>query len=172
MACALIQGNSIPCRDSVGGISKLYISEIANKGSLTTTSGVITAWTMASGKKFWVYEVESENASFTDTTTVSTENGTKFNEQGGTWTIKQLNSSNRNELDSIAKNRLMVIAKDNNGVYWLLGETNGMDTVTIAATSGKAMGDLNGYTITLIGKEPAPAKEVTASLLTTLVVAA
>ena len=172
MACILTQGNSLPCRDSVGGIAEIYIAELANKATLTTTSGVITAFTMASTKKFWTYFVEKEDASFTDTTTVSAEAGTKFNEQGGTFTIKQMNSSNRNELDILAKNKVMLIAKDNNGVYWLYGEANGLDVVTIAATSGKAYGEMNGYTITFAGKEVAPAKAVTSALMATLTVAA
>jgi hypothetical protein len=172
MACTLIQGNSIPCRESVGGIAEIYIASLGDKSSITTTSGVITAFTMASGKKFWTYAMERENASFTSTTTVSFENGTKFDAQSGSFMIKQLNSSNRNEIDTLCKSRLMIIAKDNNGVYWLYGEVNGLNVTTSAATTGKAFGDMNGFTITFEGNETAPPKEVTAALLATLTVAA
>ncbi len=172
MACDLTQANLIPCRDSRGGVDETYIAEIGNKGVITTTSGVITGFTMGSGKKFWTYKMERDNASFTDVTTVNTQAGTKFNQQDCSFTVKQLNSSNRNELDLLAKNRCMVIHKDGNGKYWLLGELNGMDVVTIAAQSGKAYGDLNGSIITMTGQEREPAKEVTASLMATLTVAA
>ena len=172
MACILTQGNSLPCRSSVGGIAEIYIAELANKSTLTTTSGVITAFTMLSTKKFWTYFVEKEDATFTDTITVSAENGTKYSEQTGTFTIKQMTSSNRNELELMAQNKLMVIAKDNNGVYWLFGENNGLDVTTIAAATGKAYGDLNGYTISFAGKETVSSKAVTGSLIATLTVAA
>lgn len=172
MACILTQGNSLPCRSSVGGIAEIYIAELANKNVLTTTSGVITAFTMASTKKFWTYFMEKEDATFTDTITVSAENGTKYSEQTGTFTIKQLTSANRNELELLAQNKVMVIAKDNNGTYWLYGESNGLDVTSIAATTGKAMGDMSGYTITFAGKETVSAKAVTGSLLATLTVAA
>lgn len=172
MACILTQGNSIPCRSSVGGVAEIYITELANKSTFTSSSGIITAFTLASTKKFWTYFVEKENATFTDTTIVSPENGTKFNEQGGTFMIKQMTASNRNELELMAQNRVMVIVKDNNGIYWLLGESNGLDVTNIAAATGKAYGDLNGYTITFAGREVYSAKQVTSSLLATLTVAA
>lgn len=172
MACDLTQANLIPCRDSRGGVDEVYIAELANKLLITTTSGVITAFTMLSTKKFWTYKMEKENASFTDVTTVSSENGTKFNQQDCSFIIKQLSSSNRNELNLLAQNRCMVIHKDGNGRYWLLGELNGLDVASISAQSGKAYGDLNGSTVTMTGKEILPAKEVTAALMATLTVAA
>lgn len=176
MACAIIEGNLIPCRESSGGVAEIYISEVGNKVTsvsstgITESSGIITAIAMQTGTKFWTYKMEKENATFTDVTTVSAENGSKFNKQDGTVMIKQLNSSNRNQLDLLAKNRVMVIVKDNNGVYWLLGQNNGLDIVTITAATGKAMGDLNGYTVVFSGAETTPAKAVISSLMATLTV--
>ena len=43
MACALTSGRALDCRDSVGGIKRLLITELANKATLTTTSGAISA---------------------------------------------------------------------------------------------------------------------------------
>jgi hypothetical protein len=57
MACLLTSGYTLDCADSVGGIKKIYITELANKGSITAASGIITAFTLSAGKKFFTYEL-------------------------------------------------------------------------------------------------------------------
>ena len=54
MACTIIQGETIDCRDSVGGIKEIYLTEFANvpQGNITATSGTITAMTCSSTKNF------------------------------------------------------------------------------------------------------------------------
>lgn len=168
--CAIIQGYEIPCRNSVGGISEIYLTEIENKATLTAVSGVITAFTLSSGKKLWTFKLEKENAEFTEKIVPSVENGTVYYEQEVKFSMKQLSASNRNNIRQIVQNRLFIIVKDNNGVYWLLGEVNGCDLGASDGKTGKAMGDLNGYSLTFMGKEPAPAQQVTGTLLATLTV--
>jgi hypothetical protein len=170
MPCALTQSNLIPCRSSRGGVDEFYIAALEDKitGQPTSTSGIITAFTMQSGKKFWTYKMEKENASFFDNIKTDPANGSKWNEQGGTAVIKQLTAANRNEFELLAQNRVMIIYKDGNGLYWLLGETNGLDITSIDGGTGKAYNDLNGYTITFAGREPVSARQVTGSLMTAL----
>ncbi len=168
--CALTQSNLIPCRSSKGGVVEFYVAPVDDKiaGQPTATSGIITAFAMQTGKKFWTYKMEKENASFFDNIKTDATNGAKWNEQGGTAVIKQLTAANRNEFELLAQNRLMVIFKDNNGIYWLLGETNGLDVASIDGGTGKAYNDLNGYTVTFAGREPVSAQQVTGSLITAL----
>lgn len=171
--CDLLQGREIDCRDGNGGIETVYITELENEASMTVASGIVTAFTLLTGKKFWTYEVEKENAELVETEQVSVETGTTFYEQVLTFTIMQLTASSRNELRLLAQNRLHIIVKDNNGLFWLLGEERGCDKVgTNEAKTGKAFGDLGGYTLAFLGKEATPFLNVTASLLDTLTVAA
>lgn len=120
MACVLTQGNQIDCRDSVGGVEEIYITELGNKLSLTATSGIITAFTLNSGKKFWTYQLEKENAEVTEVEQNSVENGTLFYETTITFTMKKMSASKRNEIRLLAQNRLLLIYKDRNGKYWLI----------------------------------------------------
>lgn len=168
--CAIVQGYEIPCRNSVGGIAEIYITEIGNKATLSSTSGIITAFTLSATKKFFTFFLEKENAEFTEKIVPSVENGTVYYEQEVKFNLKQLSASNRNAIRLLAQNRLYIIVKDNNGVYWLLGEAKGMDLGASDGKTGKAMGDLNGYSLTFMGKEPLPAQVVTSSLMTTLTV--
>lgn len=176
MACAIAQGSEIDCRDSIGGIAEVYITEYANvpQANITASSGTITAMTCSSTKKFWTFKLEKEVAEFIEKEVASVENGTLYYEQTLNFNMKKMSASNRNNIRNITQNRCLIIVKDNNGKYWLMGQTLGADKVggTNEARSGKAMGDLNGYMLSFLGKEPSPANEVTAALLTTLTVAA
>lgn len=167
--CNLLQGRQIDCRDGNGGIDTVYITELENEAAMTVVSGIVTAFTLATGKKFWIYELEKENAELVETEQVSVEGGTTFYEQVLTMSIVKLSASSRNELRLLAQNRLHIIVKDNNGVYWLLGENRGCDKVgTNEAKTGKAFGEMGGYTMAFLGKEATPMVEVTAALISTL----
>lgn len=57
MACALTQDLTLDCRDSVGGLKEVYVIELGNVSTMTVTSGVVTALTKATGKKFRKYSL-------------------------------------------------------------------------------------------------------------------
>lgn len=170
MACNIVQGNEIDCRDSVGGISEIYLTEFDNvpQANITASSGVITAATCSTGKRFFTYKLEKENASLTSKEMISVENGTLYNEQGLTFTIKKMSASHRNNIRTLAQNRLHIIVKDSNGTYWWLGKVNGVDLTGAEGASGKAFGDMNGYKLTFTGKEPDAMNTVSASIVASL----
>lgn len=172
MACNLTSSIALGCKDSVGGIKRIYITELENKATLTKTAGVVTAFTLTTGKKFWTYDFEKETAELTETITRSDENGTTFYAPELKVRLNKRDTIKRNELKLVAVNRCMIIVLDRNGIYWLLGEENGMDLQTSTSVLGKAMGDFNGYDLTFMGKEVDAAAEVTGSLIATLTVAA
>jgi len=170
MACDIVQGYEILCRDSVGGIKEVYITEFENvpQANITAASGVISAISCNSGTKFYTYQLERENAQYDNNQVGSLENGTNFWESTLTFTMKKMSASMKNSLRVLSENRLMVIVKDANDVYWLMGQTRGVDLLSSTMTSGRAMGDLNGATLTFTGKEPAFDNQVTSSLISAL----
>jgi hypothetical protein len=171
MACNLTTGRTLACRDSVGGIKTIYVTELDNKETLTSaTEGLISAFTLAEGKQFWEVALIKETSFFTDVYTGSTENGTLFSDQALTVIFNKGDVATRNFVKLLAQNRLMVIVLDRNGVYWLLGETNGLDLVTGSFGSGTAMADRNGYELSFVGKEPASAQSVTSGLIASLII--
>ena len=57
----------------------------------------------------------------------------------------------------LAKNReIRVVAVDNMGQYWLLGNTRGAVLSTMVGEGGQAIGDMNGYTFTFQSMEADP----------------
>ena len=170
MACNIVQGNEIDCRDSVGGVLEVYLTEFDNvtQANITASSGVITAATCSAGKRFFTYKLEKENASMTSKEMVSVENGTLYNETTLSFTIKKMTASHRNNIRTLAQNRLHIIVKDANSTYWWVGKTNGADLTAAEGATGKAMGDMNGYTLTFVGKEPDALNTVSAAIVATL----
>lgn len=168
MACVFVTGSSIDCRDSAGGIKNLYIARLQDISGITESSGVVTAITMNSGTKFWEYQMEKENAMATETENTSVENGTVWYNQEIKFTIKKMTAAQRNNMRIMVQNRLVVIIKDQNDLYWMYGRYNGCDKVgDNTAVTGKALGDMNGYTVTLLGKESQPCFNVTGTVPTT-----
>ena len=154
MSCNLIQGNEINCRDSVGGVEAIYIANFSNVQAYVSSSGGVTSITMVPSTRFYTFQLEKENATYENKMTGSIENGTTFYESTLTFTMKKLSASMKNSIKTLGQSRLVVIVKDNNGVYFVMGLTKGVDCLESVMTSGKAFGDMNGATMTMSGKEP------------------
>ena len=58
MACALTQGYSIGCRDSVGGIKSVYLIEFDNVSGITQSAGTATVIAKANNGRFWKYNLQ------------------------------------------------------------------------------------------------------------------
>lgn len=164
MACALTQGYTLDCKDSLGGITEVYFMAAQDVASYTEASGVITALTKDAGKRFYKYELVKSTSSFVENVNASVENGTIFYQQELTVVLNKLQANTRNEILLLAKNLLVAVAKDNNGKYWYLGLTRGLDITAGSSQSGTAEGDRSGYTLTFTAKEPALAPEVNSTV--------
>lgn len=166
MACALTQGFSLDCRDSIGGVKAVWFIAHANVTAVTQASGVVTAITDTSS--WYKYNLVKNTASLTENITGSVENGSVLYAPELNIIINKLQANTRNEILLLAQNTLMAIVQDQNNKYWLLGVQNGIDLTTGSAATGVAGGDRNGYSLTFTGTEPALAPEVQASVVTGL----
>ena len=80
-------------------------------------------------------------------------------------------AADRNTLKVLAQSTLLIIVKDQNDKYWVVGESNGADLTASTQSAGKAYGDLNGTTVSFTAKESSPAREMDASTFASLTVA-
>lgn len=169
MACNLSSGWTIDCKDSQGGIVKVFIAN-GPAVSFTEASGVITAINDAGGAlgpaDFFEFEVPKQTSSLTETVNASTENGTVFYQQDLILVFNKMEAAKRNQILLMAQNEdLVVVAKDGNGKYWSVGITRGASLTAGSLTSGTAYGDRNGGELTLTGLEPQPMFEVTSTIV-------
>ena len=169
MSCNLTQGFTVGCKDSIGGIKKLYFREFSSITSITTNaSGTVTDIDDgAAAADFYTYECVKQTSSTAETIQASSDNGTVVYEQTVTYVLNKSEQTKRNEVKLLAQARLMCIAQDQNDNYWLYGEINGLDlTGDSQITSGQAYSDRNGYSLTFMGMEPEPARLVLSSAFT------
>jgi len=160
MSCALTQGYTLDCRDNVGGVKEIYVTELANVTSSTVSSGTVTAITMLTGSQFWKYQLEKETSSLVEKIQTNDSNGTIYYEQDLDFSIRKLQANWRNEIRSLAQNRLAFIVLDRNGKYWYCGINNGLELQSSDTQTGKGMADFNGYQLKFKGKEELPMPQV------------
>lgn len=165
MACALTSNYTLDCRDSVGGLVEIYFIEAGNVSSIIEASGVVTAITKASGKVFRKYEQDQDTAFFVENLNSNVQNGSQFYQQELTMVCNKMQTATRNELLLLNKNRLIAVAKDANGAYWLLGKTRFLHATAGNSGSGTASGDRNGYTFTYTALEPSLAPSVDSTII-------
>ena len=163
MACLLTHGRAEVCKEFVGGIKSIYFINYGDLGAIgygtinTDASDQIN--TIAGTMSLFKYDLKGAN-SFEQTVTSSRENGTTFVEQTLTFTIKGLDATTTKQMKLLAWGRPHVIIKTNANNFFLAGLNHGMDVTTGLIANGTAMGDLNGYTLTLVGQEPIPANHL------------
>lgn len=167
-SCALTQGYVLDCgRDNTGGCKEFYIAEFSAI-TLTIVAGVVTAITKITGKQFFKYAQVKQVSETSEELTASEENGTVFAKQSIKLVINKRQVSVRNEIMLLAQSPLMIVEIDQNGKAWLYGAYNGVLLAPSTATSGKALGDRNGYALNFEGFEPQLAYEVQGSLVAAL----
>lgn len=170
MACAIVSGYALDCKDTVGGIKKIYITELSNVTTIAeNASGYVTSITKATGKKFFTYALESRGANnFTQTIQADAAVGTVAYEQSIVANFVKLKYETQSTLDNLIKNRLAIIVETKAGSYWIFGKLNGMEVTAGSANSGQAMNEFQGYQLTFTGMEKALANEVDPTIITAL----
>jgi len=168
MPCALTSGYQLDCKDNAGGILEVYFIERGAVTSISEASGVVTGLTKASGKRFWKYELPKETGSLTENMTGNIQNGTVFYASELKIVVNKLNVTIRNEIKLLAQATMIAVAKDNNGKYWLIGRTSGIDLTTGTLGTGTAFGDRSGFDMTFSGSEPEPMLEVNSTVASAL----
>ena len=147
MPCSqILAGIARDCSSNLGGIKAVYIANADDVDSITELSGVVTAITMKSSKKFYPYVFSPGTSSLTSNWQVNAENGTKYVESDLLMVFNRMDSTKRLEIMALAQTEMAIVVEDNNGTMWFLAEA------TINAGDGQtgtARADRNGYSITL-----------------------
>ncbi len=168
MSCPLTQGFTLDCKDSIAGIKSVRFASLSDYTALAATvaSGEVTAIGSAS-TVFYKYELRRETSSMNDDPQADQSIGGLFYKPALTVVMNKLDTNKRNEIQLLAKNRLVAIvetqqAEDSagDGDFWVVGHENGLDMVASTAGTGTAPGDRNGYELSFEGMEPNPAMKI------------
>ena len=164
MACNLSAGIQLGCRDNTGGLKTLWITDYTNVTSITSSTGdTITA--ISGTGTFYEFQLIRTSSQLTETVNASLENGTVFTQGEIVTYFSKLGQDKRNILKTLAQSqRLAIVAEDNNGQYYLCGQTYGCFISAATSVTGKALGDANGYNMTFQYLEPNPMNQLSGSL--------
>jgi hypothetical protein len=164
MACNLTAGIQLGCRDNTGGLATMWITDYTNVTSITSSTGdTITA--LSGTGTFYEFQLIRTSSQLTETVNASLENGTVFYQGEIVTYFSKLGQDKRNILKTLAQSqRLAIVVEDNNGQFYYCGQTYGCFVSAGTSVSGKALGDQNGYNITLQYLEPNPMNQLSGSL--------
>lgn len=161
MSCAINGGYAIECMDQTGGLDQIYLIDYNDVTAVTESSGLVTALTKASGKRFFKFEIPQGVAEGKDTGEGNPENGTMKFVHELIFPINKRDATTRNIVLTIAKSRVIAVVKDMNGRWTMYGKDFGLWCLAPAGTSGIKGGDRNGYNLTFSGEQREPVLEVT-----------
>jgi hypothetical protein len=168
MACSLTQGFTPKTCKTPAGTIALLIAEYDNVSTITKTAGVVTAISMASGKQFFQYKQKAGVANWKETGTATAKEGAYQYESTVTFDINSIDSASKIEADLLLKNTVMVIAKENDGTYWLLGQDYGLDVTSLGYDGGTDLSTFRGAKVELKGMGYNPVAKVDSSIITAL----
>jgi len=166
MPCDISLGRLEPCKTSVGGLKAVYLMNEGDATTVTydaTETDAITA--IAGTPSGFKYDLKG-SSSFEQTINSSRENGTTFFTQTINLSLKGITAKDLKQIKLLAYGRPQAIVEDNNGKFFYAGLKNGLEVTGGSIVTGAAMGDLYGFTITLVGEEPVPANLIITSLTT------
>ncbi len=163
MACSLTSGRKVPCKSAVGGIKTIYFADYGTLGAETIVAGEITA--LAGTPEWFKFDVKG-TSSLETAINSSRETGTTFYESTVTVSLTFQDKATQEQLKLITHARPHVAIEDYNGNYFLVGLENGGEVTGGSISSGAAMGDLSGYSLTIVAQETAPPYFVTGSVIT------
>jgi hypothetical protein len=162
--CDFGKGRKLPCKDQKGGIKNLYIANYDNY-VFTVANEIVTA--LGTLAEVFKWELKGANT-FTQTPTVSRENGTAFVSQVVAATFPSLDPDTQNELKLMMYGRPIIFVEDYNGNITVGGIENGMEMTGGSIVTGGASGDLTGFTVELTGDEKTAAPFLNSAMKTAL----
>ena len=123
MACDISLGRKVPCKDVIGGITKVYFVNFGDLGTVTTNSGDEIS-DMTGTASAYEYDVKGTSA-LEQAINSSRDNGTTFFEQTLTLSLPKLSKEDNKEVKLLSYGRPHIVVEDNNGncvmcgVEWL-----------------------------------------------------
>jgi hypothetical protein len=152
MACDIAFGRTESCKSNVGGLRNMFIANYQSDfiENSTIVSEEITALTAP--VSVYKFELRGDNNTFDEANENSRDNGTSFWTQTANIAIKKQGNLSQVQLKLLSYGRPHVIFEDYNGNFRVLGAQNGCE-ISVSSATGGAMGDMNGYTLAIEGKE-------------------
>ncbi len=160
MACLQTAGKEQICAEALGGVKEIFLVAFADlDGTLTITSNeVADSSATYTAYRYKVRNTSGEKQGVTETPEIG--GSGNFFKQSIEVVIPAQTTADMLNYDALVKGRVMAFVWGNDDVIRCYGRTRGMEAESGEISTGKEMGDFNGYKLTLSGEESVPAYEV------------
>ena len=132
----------------MGGIVEVYAINREYISDITIQEGVVNTMNI-NEETFKHYQFARNTGSMTSTYTIDPATGVRYVTTDLVLQFNRMETAKRVEISALAQNELLLIVKDANGKYWLLGKDEPVMATAGEGVTGTARGDRNGYSITL-----------------------
>jgi hypothetical protein len=171
MACLIANGRAEACKDSIGGIRNIYFInyqiEDADVSYDVTNTDLITD--VNSVDSLYKFELKGSDNTFEQTINSDRNAGTTFFTQTLTVKFKKQDVATTKNIKLLSYGRPHIVIETNAGQFMLMGLKYGADVTAGTISTGGAMGDFSGYSLTFTAEEPTPANFINASTQAALV---
>ena len=134
MACDLTAGRLKACKQSLGGVSTLYLFNFV-ENPFTVAAGVATAINPLLTTVF-EYELEGDGNNISESQVPDRNTGTTVNTQTSTFVLKKVDATTSAQMNLLAYGFPMAVVKDRNGIYHAIGIDDGIDFTVVQSTGG------------------------------------
>jgi hypothetical protein len=166
---ALTYGFDYECNDGSGGVEQgsILIAQWDGVTASTVAAGVVTAITAGT---FFRYQVRKYIAGDTGASVSDPKTGSIANTSTFVFSLFHMSGSKQVQLELLQSKPLVAIYTDNNGKNFILGLNNGAEVKNIDRQSGTDMGEMNGYTISIMHEDKTFPYEMDDTTLATLTI--
>lgn len=170
MACnQVLNGLARDCQPSMGGIVEALAINKEYIDAVIVEEGVISEISLSVEEKFKAFHFARNTGSMTSTYTIDPATGVRYVTTDLVLQFNRMETAKRVEMSALAQNELVLVVKDANGKYWLLGKDEPVMATAGEGVTGTARGDRNGYSITLQDTSLEMPYEVKAEIVANLI---
>ena len=146
-----LKGLAVECETSLAGIEVAYIGEKDKfEVAIDADTMTITAITVATETgKLYAYHFNRQTGSLNSEMTRNDANGSFYYTNTVALQFTKMEAKKSAEISALAKAHSIIVVKDLNGQYWVVGADTYATASADTAQSGQGVDDLNGYNITL-----------------------
>ena len=166
MSCLITSGYTKAC-DAPAGIRKLYFINYDEISTITRTGSEITALTLATNKKAYIYNVEREVTKAECNSIGTVINGSLGFEQKLSTKLHGFSKELQNQMELLAGGRVIVIAETNAGVYEVYFDDGGAKA-SVKRVNDAEFSGFNGYEIELSHKQKYGTATISATIVANL----
>lgn len=170
MPCKLTNGIKLKDCDTPGGVSESYFISIEDVDTMTVTDFQVSALTLKSTSTAYKIAFEPQTSNFASNAVGSQENSSAAYEQTCEIKINKIDNNVLEQIDALTKGRHLVIIKKADGTYEMYFHEGGAKFVA-NYTTGTALEDASGVTLTATHRQPSNMLIVSATVMASLSIA-